>query len=83
MSNNERFRHNQFQKAVPSIPVKDCVEALGFYCDVLGFHKDFDDSILGRISDRFLQSHQDSLPDSIVAYLFSNGWKPLTLQPPR
>jgi uncharacterized glyoxalase superfamily protein PhnB len=48
MSNNERFRHNHFQKAVPSIPVKDCVEAVGFYCDVLGFRKDFDDSILGR-----------------------------------
>ena len=42
-----RFRRNHFQKAVPSVPVKDCVEALGFYCDVLGFQKDFDDSVLG------------------------------------
>jgi len=46
MSNDERFRHNHFQKAVPSLPVRDGVEALGFYCDVLGFQKDFDDSIL-------------------------------------
>ena len=48
MSHEERFRGNHFQKAVPSVPVKDCVEALGFYCDVLGFQKDFDDSVLGR-----------------------------------
>ena len=45
--NNERFRRNHFQRAVPSIAVGDCVQALGFYCDVLGFQKDFDDSILG------------------------------------
>jgi uncharacterized glyoxalase superfamily protein PhnB len=45
-NNNERFRHNHFRKAVPSVPVRDCVEALRFYCDVLGFQKDFDDSVL-------------------------------------
>ena len=48
MSHEEHFRRNHFQKAVPSLPVKDCVEALGFYCDVLGFQKDFDDSVLAR-----------------------------------
>jgi uncharacterized glyoxalase superfamily protein PhnB len=37
---------NGFRKAVPSLPVKDCVAALRFYCDVLGFRKDYDDSIL-------------------------------------
>jgi uncharacterized glyoxalase superfamily protein PhnB len=27
--------------------VQNCSEALRFYCDVLGFQKDFDDAILG------------------------------------
>lgn len=40
--------HNRFRQAVPAVPVKDCVAALRFYCDVLGFEKDFDDAILGR-----------------------------------
>ena len=39
---------NRFRKAVPSLPVKDCAEAIGYYCSVLGFEKDFDDAILGR-----------------------------------
>ena len=47
MSDEGRFRLNCFQKAVPSVPVKDCVDALRFYCDVLGFQKDYDDSVLG------------------------------------
>ena len=47
VSHDERFGRNHFQKAVPSVPVKDCVEALGFYCDMLGFQKDYDDSVLG------------------------------------
>jgi uncharacterized glyoxalase superfamily protein PhnB len=48
MADPERSRRNRFRKAVPSLPVKDCSEALRFYCDVLGFRKDFDDAILGR-----------------------------------
>jgi uncharacterized glyoxalase superfamily protein PhnB len=32
---------------VPSLPVKSCAEAIRFYCDVLGFRKDFDDAVLG------------------------------------
>lgn len=47
MSDDARFRHNHLQKAVPSVPVKDCAEALDYYCDVLGFQKDYDDSVLG------------------------------------
>jgi uncharacterized glyoxalase superfamily protein PhnB len=39
---------NRFRKAVPSLPVRDCTEAIRYYCDVLGFKKDFDDAILGR-----------------------------------
>jgi uncharacterized glyoxalase superfamily protein PhnB len=42
-----RFKGNNFRKAVPSLPVKDCVAALRYYCEVLGFKKDFDDAILG------------------------------------
>ena len=34
---------NRFRKAVPSLPVKDCAEAIGYYCSVLGFEKDFDE----------------------------------------
>jgi uncharacterized glyoxalase superfamily protein PhnB len=45
---DRRAPHNRFQQAVPSLPVKDCAAALRFYCDVLGFEKDFDDAILGR-----------------------------------
>ena len=47
MSDATRFTANRFRKAVPSLPVKDCSEAIRFYCDVLGFQKDFDDAILG------------------------------------
>ncbi len=28
--------------------VKGCPEAIRYYCDVLGFQKDFDDAVLGR-----------------------------------
>jgi uncharacterized glyoxalase superfamily protein PhnB len=28
--------------------VKDCAEAIRYYCSVLGFKKDFDDAVLGR-----------------------------------
>jgi len=38
---------NRFRKAVPSLPVKNCVAAIRFYCDVLGFQKDFDDAVIG------------------------------------
>ena len=48
MAEDDRFRGNRFRKAVPSLPVKDCAEAIRYYCEVLGFKKDFDDSILGR-----------------------------------
>lgn len=40
--------HNRFQPAVPSLPVRDCAAAVRYYCDVLGFEKDFDDAVLGR-----------------------------------
>src|SRR5437764_5703282 len=30
-----------------SLPVKDCREAIRYYCEVLGFQKDFDDAVLG------------------------------------
>ena len=43
-----RDASNRFGKAVPSLPVEDCSEAIRFYCDVLGFRKDFDDDVLGR-----------------------------------
>lgn len=39
---------NRFRKAVPSLPVRDCEAAIRWYCDVLGFRKDFDDALLGR-----------------------------------
>jgi uncharacterized glyoxalase superfamily protein PhnB len=42
------FAANRFKKGVPCIPVKDCDEAIRYYCEVLGFKKDFDDAILGR-----------------------------------
>jgi uncharacterized glyoxalase superfamily protein PhnB len=44
----DSFGANRFRKAVPSLPVEDCTEALRYYCDGLGFKKDFDDAILGR-----------------------------------
>ena len=47
MSTNEQFNGNRFRRAVPSVPVKDCAAAIRYYCDVLGFKKDFDDAILG------------------------------------
>jgi uncharacterized glyoxalase superfamily protein PhnB len=48
MSDDEPFARNRFRKAVTSLPVKDCSEALRYYCEVLGFQKDFDDAVLGR-----------------------------------
>jgi len=33
--------------------VKDCREAIRFYCEVLGFEKDFDDAVLGRDTTLF------------------------------
>jgi uncharacterized glyoxalase superfamily protein PhnB len=48
MAEDDRFARNRFRKAVPALPVKDCAEALRFYCEALGFRKDFDDAILGR-----------------------------------
>jgi uncharacterized glyoxalase superfamily protein PhnB len=48
MEDRERLVGNRFRKAVPSLPVRDCGEALRYYCDVLGFEKDFDDAVLGR-----------------------------------
>ena len=48
MAGDGRFGRNRFRKAVPSLPVKDCTAAIRYYCDVLGFEKDFDDSLLGR-----------------------------------
>jgi len=47
MSKDRKLRTNRFRKAVPSLPVRDCVRALRYYCDVLGFKKYFDDAILG------------------------------------
>jgi uncharacterized glyoxalase superfamily protein PhnB len=46
MADDARFRANRFRKAVPAVPVRDCSEALRCYCEVLGFKKDFDDSVL-------------------------------------
>jgi uncharacterized glyoxalase superfamily protein PhnB len=48
MAEADRFASNRFRKAVPSLPVKDCSEAIRYYCEVLGFKKDFDDAVLGR-----------------------------------
>jgi len=48
MTDAERFRANRFRKAVPSLPVRSCADALRYYCEVLGFTKDYDDAILGR-----------------------------------
>ncbi len=39
---------NKFAKGVPCLSVKDCPAAILYYCDVLGFQKDFDDAVLGR-----------------------------------
>jgi uncharacterized glyoxalase superfamily protein PhnB len=49
-----RFAANRFRKAVPALPVKDCPAAIRFYCDVLGFQKDFDDAILGLGGEKTL-----------------------------
>ena len=46
MIDEEGFRANHFRKAVLSLPVKDCTEAVRYYCEILGFEKDFDDAIL-------------------------------------
>jgi len=48
MATDERFKGNKFRKAIPSLPVKDCMAAIRYYCEVLGFKKDFDDAILER-----------------------------------
>lgn len=47
MANAHHIYTNSFSKAVPSLPVKNCDDALRYYCEVLGFQKDFDDEILG------------------------------------
>jgi uncharacterized glyoxalase superfamily protein PhnB len=47
MASDEQFKGNHFKKAVPSLPVKNCSDAIRYYRDVLGFKKDFDDEILG------------------------------------
>ncbi len=39
---------NRLGKAVPSLPVRSCVDSLAWYCEKLGFRKDFDDAVLGR-----------------------------------
>jgi uncharacterized glyoxalase superfamily protein PhnB len=53
MSNEERFRNNRFQKCVPDLPVQDCSEAIRYYCEILGFRKDFDDAVLGHVTTLF------------------------------
>jgi uncharacterized glyoxalase superfamily protein PhnB len=53
MGDEARFGANHFRKAVPSLPVRSCPEALRYYCEVLGFVKDFDDAILGRAETLF------------------------------
>src|SRR3954470_14179717 len=47
MSDKQKLRPNRFRKAIPSLPVRDCVKAVRYYCEVLGFKKYFDDAILG------------------------------------
>jgi uncharacterized glyoxalase superfamily protein PhnB len=47
MPTDAKYSNNHFGKGVPDLPVKDCVAALAYYIDVLGFKKDFDDAILG------------------------------------
>lgn len=39
---------NRFGKGVPCLSVENCDEAIRYYCEVLGFRKDFDDAVLGR-----------------------------------
>lgn len=46
MSNSEQSSSCRFGKPVPSLPVKHCDDAIRYYCDVLGFKKDFDDAVL-------------------------------------
>ncbi len=45
---DRRAAHNRFGQAVPSVPVADCAAAIRYYCNVLGFRKDYDDAVLGR-----------------------------------
>jgi uncharacterized glyoxalase superfamily protein PhnB len=33
---------NRFSKGVPCLSVKSCDEAIRYYCEVLGFEKDFE-----------------------------------------
>jgi uncharacterized glyoxalase superfamily protein PhnB len=54
VSDATRVAANRFRKAVPSLPVKSCSEALRYYCEVLGFRKDFDDAILGLGGEKAL-----------------------------
>ncbi len=42
---------NKFAKGVPCLSVKDCPAAILYYCDVLGFQKDFDD--VDQLCDEF------------------------------
>ncbi len=53
MAEDDRRSIKRFRTAVPSLPVKNCTEAIRYYCDVLGFKKDFDDAILGRDTTLF------------------------------
>lgn len=46
MTHHDRKQPNRFSKPVPSLPVKSCDETVRYYCDVLGFEKDFDDDML-------------------------------------
>ena len=47
MNPSDQKPKSRFCKAIPSLPVKNCSEAVRFYCEVLGFNKDFDDDVLG------------------------------------
>ena len=47
MADSDDHKTNRFRRAVPALPVRNCGEALRYYCDVLGFKKDFDDEVLG------------------------------------
>lgn len=53
MAEDDRGQLNRFRKTVPSLPVKDCGQAIRYCCEVLGFEKDFDDAILGRQTTLF------------------------------
>lgn len=47
MTKTDRDSSNLFSKPVPSLPVKNCSEAVRYYCEALGFQKDFDDAVMG------------------------------------